>query len=176
VQKAGAYEVPQLPRKAMVQIHCHHNAVFGKDSEVELLKRMGLDAEVLDAGCCGMAGSFGFEADKHEISMKVGEQALLPKIRQADSDTLVIADGFSCQTQIEQGSQRQPIHIAQALQMAIHADGRLAASRRREARPLPSSFRNTRPRRATIGLAIAAGTVAAGIGLFLYQARKTARA
>ncbi|MFI5104022.1 MAG: (Fe-S)-binding protein, partial [Terriglobales bacterium] len=118
VKKAG-YTPPQLKRKALVHGHCHHKSVLKFDSEQELLKRTGLDFKVLDSGCCGMAGSFGFEADKYDVSVKIGERVLLPAVRQAPEDTLIIADGFSCMEQIEQLTGRKALHIAEVLQMAI---------------------------------------------------------
>jgi FAD/FMN-containing dehydrogenase/Fe-S oxidoreductase len=119
IQKAD-YRPPQLARKALVHGHCHHKSVLKFDSEQELLKRLGLDFRVLDSGCCGMAGSFGFEAAKYDVSVQIGERVLLPAIRQASSETLIIADGFSCFQQIEDLTGRKPLHIAEVLQMAIH--------------------------------------------------------
>ena len=118
VKKAG-YTPPQLKRKALVHGHCHHKSVLKFDSEHELLKRIGLEFKVLDSGCCGMAGSFGFEADKYDVSVKIGERVLLPAVRAAAEDTLIIADGFSCMEQIEQLTGRKALHIAEVLQMAI---------------------------------------------------------
>jgi Fe-S oxidoreductase len=113
------YHPPQLKRKAIVHAHCHHKSVLKFDSESELLKRTGLDFHVLDSGCCGMAGSFGFEAEKYEVSVKIGERILLPAVRSADPDTLIITDGFSCYQQIEGLTGRKALHIAEVLQMAI---------------------------------------------------------
>jgi hypothetical protein len=79
---------------------------------------MNLDVTMLDDGCCGMAGSFGFVPSKYEISMQVGELGVLPKVRNAAKDSLVIADGFSCKTQIEQSTERHALHLAQVLRMA----------------------------------------------------------
>jgi hypothetical protein len=94
--------------------------VMGFDADREMLDALGLDHEVLDSGCCGMAGSFGFEAgDKYEVSQAVGERALLPAVREAPDHTLVLADGFSCRTQIEQGTDRRALHLAQAIRMAL---------------------------------------------------------
>ena len=73
------------------------------------------------SGCCGMAGAFGFEKDHYDVSIKVGERALLPTVRSAGEDTLIIADGFSCREQIAQATDRHALHIAQVIQMAIHA-------------------------------------------------------
>ena len=85
---------------------------------------MEMDAEILDSGCCGMAGYFGYEkGDKYEVSVKAGETMLLPVVRKADKKTIVIADGFSCREQIEQLTNRKGLHTAQVLQMALHENG-----------------------------------------------------
>jgi Fe-S oxidoreductase len=107
--------LPQIAGTGLVQMHCHHHAVIKTSSEEAVLKRLGLDYEVMKSGCCGMAGSFGFEADKYEVSMKAAERVLLPKLRQAPEETIVIANGFSCREQIEQGSSRKTQHIAELM-------------------------------------------------------------
>jgi FAD/FMN-containing dehydrogenase/Fe-S oxidoreductase len=112
---------PSLRRKAVVHGHCHHKAIMKMEAEEQVLGQLGLDFEVLDAGCCGMAGSFGFEkGDRYEVSMKCGERVLLPAVREAAKDTLIIADGFSCRTQIAQATDRHALHLAQVLQIALH--------------------------------------------------------
>jgi Fe-S oxidoreductase len=83
------------------------------------MDKLGLRYEVLESGCCGMAGAFGYEADKYEISMACGERVLLPRIREANTETLILADGFSCREQIEQGTGRKTLHLAEAIQMAL---------------------------------------------------------
>jgi FAD/FMN-containing dehydrogenase/Fe-S oxidoreductase len=113
------YRPQQLRRKALVHGHCHHKSVLKFDAEQELLKRLGLDFQVLDSGCCGMAGSFGFEAEKYDVSVAIGERVLLPAVRAAAPDTLIIADGFSCFQQIEGLTGRRALHIAEVLQSAI---------------------------------------------------------
>jgi FAD/FMN-containing dehydrogenase/Fe-S oxidoreductase len=119
---APGFRPPRLAAKALVQRHCHQYAVMGFGPDTGLLERMGLDAEVLDSGCCGMAGSFGFErGDHYHVAKAVGERALLPRVRQADAGTLVVADGFSCRTQIEQGTDRRALHLAEVLRLAMHA-------------------------------------------------------
>ena len=119
---APGYTPPRLHRKALVQPHCHHHAVMGFGAETELLAAMGVDAEVPDAGCCGMAGSFGYEAgERYRVSMQAGERKLLPAVRQAADDTLIVADGFSCRGQIRSGTGRRGLHIAQVLQLASRA-------------------------------------------------------
>jgi FAD/FMN-containing dehydrogenase/Fe-S oxidoreductase len=114
------YSPPGLSASAIVHPHCHHHSVIGMDAEVAVLKRMGVDYELLDSGCCGMAGSFGFNADKYEVSMRVGERVLLPRVRELDAGSEVLTDGFSCREQIEQGTSRTPLHLAQLIQRAIH--------------------------------------------------------
>ncbi|MGH2876841.1 MAG: FAD-binding and (Fe-S)-binding domain-containing protein, partial [Solirubrobacteraceae bacterium] len=111
--------VPRLERKALHWGHCHHRATGGLDAEHALLERMGVSVDPVSGGCCGLAGSWGFESGHHDLSLQCGEHALLPAVRDADPSTLVIADGFSCRTQIEQaGTGRRALHVAQTLQMA----------------------------------------------------------
>ena len=108
-----------MPRvqKPVVQFHCHHHAVMKTDPEKELLKDIGADAHILSAGCCGMAGSFGFESAKYELSLKIGQQALFPAIRNAPSRSAILANGFSCREQIEQVTSRRTEHLAQFLSL-----------------------------------------------------------
>ncbi len=112
------WEPPNLARRAIVHGHCHHEATMGLDAEEKLLERMGLDFELLDSGCCGMAGSFGFEHGHYDISVAIGERRLLPAVRDAPGDMLIVADGFSCKTQVEELTSRRPLHIAQLMAMA----------------------------------------------------------
>lgn len=100
--------------------HCHHKAIMGMDDEETVLSQLGLDFKVLDSGCCGMAGAFGFEKDHYDISVKVGERVLLPAVRNAGKETLIIADGFSCREQIAQTTDRRALHLAQVIRMALH--------------------------------------------------------
>jgi FAD/FMN-containing dehydrogenase/Fe-S oxidoreductase len=123
---AQSFHPPALQRKAVVHGHCHHRSIMKLDGEEATLKNLGLDFEVLKDTCCGMAGSFGFEAEHYEVSQAVGEHGTLPKVRQADDEMLIITDGFSCRQQIEQGTERKPLHLAQVLQMALH-QGQLPA-------------------------------------------------
>jgi Fe-S oxidoreductase len=109
---------PQLAThrpKALVQFHCHHHAVMETEAEQELFKAVGAEAEILSAGCCGMAGSFGFESEKYELSLEIGQRALFPAIRGAPSRTAILANGFSCREQIEQATGRRTQHLAQYL-------------------------------------------------------------
>ena len=93
-------------------------------AEEKLYEKMRLDFELLDSGCCGLAGSWGFEEDKYDLSMKIGERRLLPAARDAAEDALILSDGFSCKTQIGQGTDRRALHTAQVLKMALdHGSG-----------------------------------------------------
>ena len=103
--------------KALVQGHCHHKSVLKFDAENSVLKKLGLDADVLASGCCGMAGSFGFESDKYDVSVAIGERKLLPAVRQAPLSSVIMADGFSCREQIAQETGRHALHLAEVMQM-----------------------------------------------------------
>jgi len=120
--QAKDFSLPQFRRKALVHAHCHHRAVMSFDAEYELLRRLGLEFETLDSGCCGMAGGFGFEAEHYDISIRVGQRVLLPAVRSASPETLVIADGFSCREQIAQAAGREALHVAEVLEMAMRQD------------------------------------------------------
>jgi FAD/FMN-containing dehydrogenase/Fe-S oxidoreductase len=113
------FDLPPLDRRATVHGHCHHKSVLDMEPEQAVMQRLGLNFDVLDSGCCGMAGSFGFEKEKYEVSMACGERVLLPAVREAATDTLIIANGFSCREQIVQTTDRKPLHLAQVLQMAL---------------------------------------------------------
>ena len=119
-KKAPDFKVPQINNKAIIQGHCHHKAIMKLDCEKSLLKKTGLDYEVLDSGCCGMAGYFGYEkGDHYDVSVKAGERVLLPAVRNFDSNGFIIADGFSCREQIEQNTNRKGLHLAQVLDMGL---------------------------------------------------------
>jgi len=120
IQREGdRFNIPRLQRKAIVQGHCHHKAIMKFEPEEYVLRKIGLDYEHLDSGCCGMAGAFGFEAKHYDISMRIGERVLLPAVREAAPDTFIIADGFSCREQIAQSTGRQALHLAEVLQKAF---------------------------------------------------------
>ena len=118
-QRAPDWQPPHLEGKAVVHGHCHHKAVMGMRADRELLAKTGLDVRFLDAGCCGLAGSFGFEDEHYEVSMACGEQTLLPAMRAAGGETLVLADGFSCRNQIAHGCGRRATHLAQLLRPTV---------------------------------------------------------
>jgi len=117
---AANFTLPRLDRKAILHGHCHQKSLMKMTAEEAVLRRMGVDFQAPAPGCCGMAGSFGFEPDKYDISIAIGELELLPAVRQAPSDWLIIADGFSCREQIAQGTPRHALHLAEVLQMALH--------------------------------------------------------
>jgi FAD/FMN-containing dehydrogenase/Fe-S oxidoreductase len=103
----------------LVHGHCHQKALLGMESEVETLRQLGFEVRLLDAGCCGLAGSFGYEADHYEVSMACGERVLFPAVRATDGETIVVADGYSCSEQIAHGTGRQARHVAEVLRAAL---------------------------------------------------------
>ena len=113
------YQPPKLKRRAVVHGHCHQKAVIGMSAEKKIFEAMELEANILDDGCCGMAGSFGFEEEKYDVSMKVYEHELGPVMERLPKNELVLADGFSCKTQIEQATDRRPLHLAETIRMAL---------------------------------------------------------
>jgi len=164
------YRPPPLDRHVMLHGHCHHKAIATLDAEEAILREMGVELDAPDSGCCGMAGSFGFEAQHYDVSMKVGELVLLPAVRQAAPDTLIVADGFSCREQIAQATSRRAVHLAEALQLAASPraarDGGVI-----ENAVLPPQTTADGARR---NLA-AAALVAAGIGLSAAAAWRSSR-
>lgn len=104
---------------ALVQGHCHQQSIFDMKAETSLLNKLGIECDLPDAGCCGMAGAFGFDREHYEVSVAIGERGLLPAVRRAPEETLILADGFSCREQIRQLAGRQPVHVAEVLGRAI---------------------------------------------------------
>jgi FAD/FMN-containing dehydrogenase/Fe-S oxidoreductase len=119
----GDFSLPRMGRKALLHGHCHHKALAKMTAEEAVLRRIGVEFQSPAPGCCGMAGAFGFERDKYDVSIAVGELELMPAVRRAPADWLIIADGFSCREQIAQGSVRRALHLAEVLQMALHEAG-----------------------------------------------------
>jgi Fe-S oxidoreductase len=113
------YEPPRLTQRVLLHGHCHHKAIMKLAPEERLLRRTGADVHAPDTGCCGMAGAFGFEADKYAVSQAIGERVLLPAVRQSPDDTVIVSDGFSCREQIRQATGRKAIHLAEALCQGI---------------------------------------------------------
>jgi FAD/FMN-containing dehydrogenase/Fe-S oxidoreductase len=116
---APGYAPPALARRVLLHGHCHHKAIMKMADEESLLRKMGAAIESIDAGCCGMAGPFGFGADTFAISQTIGERVLLPAVRRAPPDTLIVSDGFSCREQIVQATGRQALHLAEVIQLAL---------------------------------------------------------
>jgi FAD/FMN-containing dehydrogenase/Fe-S oxidoreductase len=117
------WEPPDVDRDAVVQVHCHQHAELGFDAETDLMERAGIRAEHLDSGCCGLAGNFGYEPGHLDVSVACAERVMLPRIRETDDEMLVLADGFSCRTQIDQldSGGRHGRHLAQVLADAYGA-------------------------------------------------------
>jgi FAD/FMN-containing dehydrogenase/Fe-S oxidoreductase len=116
---AKQFQLPMLARKAIVQGHCHQKAIMRMTAEKNVLNKIELDYRMLESGCCGMAGAFGYEKEKYSLSIACGERSLLPEVRKAEPETLIIADGFSCREQIEQATGRPALHLAEVLQLAL---------------------------------------------------------
>jgi Fe-S oxidoreductase len=158
--------LPRFERRALLHGHCHHKSIMKMTAEETLLRRIGIDFQAPAPGCCGMAGSFGFEHDQYEVSAAIGELELLPAVRKAPAEWLIIADGFSCREQIAQRTGRHALHLAEVLQMALQDPDQIAAG------PFPESALvrqrhagiNCSMKRAGLGL----GALAAG-GLLLWK-------
>lgn len=170
LDKNADSRLPRIERKALVQGHCHHKSVLKFEAESSVLGKLGLDCEVLASGCCGMAGSFGFEKDKYDVSIAIGERKLLPAIRQAPSSTMVLADGFSCREQIAQETGRQALHLAEVMQIAMQ--GRDDISADVAAEHALTQRRKASRRKARMRALAVLGTLAAGGALAYRLLRK----
>ncbi|HEY4676370.1 MAG TPA: FAD-linked oxidase C-terminal domain-containing protein [Candidatus Angelobacter sp.] len=166
---AGNHHLPQLKRKALVQGHCHHKSVLRFDAEHSVLKKLGLDAQVLNSGCCGMAGSFGFESDKYGVSVAIGERRLLPAVREAEDSTIIVADGFSCREQISHQTDREALHLAEVIQLGSRQSG--GTGERPEAEL--SARRKTARRNARLRAATALALITGGAVLLARGIRRT---
>ncbi|MBB4689119.1 FAD-binding and (Fe-S)-binding domain-containing protein [Amycolatopsis jiangsuensis] len=122
-EHSPGYQPPKVAAEAIAQVHCHQHAVLGWDADRSLLHEAGVDAEQLDSGCCGLAGNFGFEKGHKEVSEACAERVLLPRVREAGEDTVVLADGFSCRTQIHEldSNGRDGVHLAELLARGLDA-------------------------------------------------------
>ena len=121
-EPASGGQRPHLERRALVHVHCHQRALIGSGADEGLLASLGVDASFLDSGCCGMAGPFGFEAAHYEVSVDAAERVLMPAVREASDETLIVADGFSCREQIAQLDGREALHLAEVLALALGGD------------------------------------------------------
>jgi Fe-S oxidoreductase len=161
------YHPPKLHRKAIVHGHCHHKSLMKMNNEQKILEKMGLDYQILESGCCGLAGSFGFEnSDAHyDVSRGAGERVLLPAVRDADPDTLILTDGFSCKDQILEFTGRSGMHLAEVLQLALRQQSMPAAP------PVPRRGVPVHGTHRAAKLGLSAGTVlgvgAAALGGYL---------
>ena len=163
---AGRLTVPRLERKALLHGHCHHKSIMKMTAEESVLKRLGVEFQSPAPGCCGMAGSFGFERDKYDISMAIGELELLPAVRKAPADWLIIADGFSCREQVAQGSDRRALHLAEVIQMALHGDCRPSDDPYPESAGVKRQAADVRDSMSRAGLGLG---VAVGVGVLLWK-------
>ncbi len=158
---AQDFQPARLERKALLHGHCHHKAMAKMTAEEAVLRRLGVEFESPAPGCCGMAGAFGFEREKYDVSIAIGELELMPAVRRAPADWLIIADGFSCREQIAQGSKRRALHLTEVLQMALRGE-------KRERGEYPESGRERRQREEVVRSMKRAGwglaAVAAGAG------------
>jgi Fe-S oxidoreductase len=114
-------QLQALPqKKALLHGHCHQKA-FGAMPAVERILKLvpELDVQTIESSCCGMAGSFGYDAAHFDVSMRMGELTLLPKVRESTADTLIVADGTSCRHQIRDGAAREALHVARVLHAAL---------------------------------------------------------
>ena len=186
-ERAPKYKLPKLNRDAIVHGHCHQKALdalddkeFGKlHAEKAIMDAMGIKHRHPDAGCCGMAGAFGYERENghYDVAIANGERVLLPEVRKADDRELIIADGFSCQEQIEQDTDRHALHLAQVLQMAIRHGPAGAGGDGRPEQPYVDQrqreHREANVRTAwMVGLGAAVGVVAAAAALAAGRRRR----
>ena len=121
---AGRFKVELAPIAGLALLHGHcHQKSFGAMAATEKALRLipGLEVQTIESSCCGMAGAFGYQAETYEISLAMGELSLLPRVREAEAATLIVADGFSCRHQIRDGTKRAAIHVAEALDRALAA-------------------------------------------------------
>ncbi|SFE01612.1 FAD/FMN-containing dehydrogenase [Actinopolyspora alba] len=108
-------ETTETADEALMQVHCHQYAESGAEADRAVLEATGLRTRVLDSGCCGLAGNFGFERGHYDVSMACAEDSLLPEVRAAHDDTTILADGFSCRTQLRHATEAEPVHLATLL-------------------------------------------------------------
>ena len=120
---AGRFQLklkPLAQKQALLHGHCHQKAFAAVPAIQRVLKLIPeLQTELIESSCCGMAGSFGYDAEHYDVSMQMAEASLLPKVREASRDTLIIADGTSCRHQIHDGAKREAVHVARVLAEAL---------------------------------------------------------
>jgi FAD/FMN-containing dehydrogenase/Fe-S oxidoreductase len=123
VKKAPDYQPGKLKRKALVHFHCHQKSILDTSADLELLRKMSIEVEMPNSGCCGMAGAFGFHKEHYEVSLQCGERVLLPAVRNTTDRELIVTNGFSCREQIKQCLRRDSLHLAEVLAMANATKG-----------------------------------------------------
>jgi FAD/FMN-containing dehydrogenase/Fe-S oxidoreductase len=123
--RRNGYQPPKMQGRVLFHAHCHQKSVLTTEPDVALLAAAGLQVDAPDTGCCGMAGSFGFHAEHYDVSVKIGERVLLPAVRGAAGETLVVTDGFSCREQIHGCTDRRATHLAELLAKAHRAPAML---------------------------------------------------
>jgi FAD/FMN-containing dehydrogenase/Fe-S oxidoreductase len=165
------FHPPELNgRKALLHGHCHAKSITKITNEEKLLKNLGFDLETAQCTCCGVAGSFGYEREKYDISMQIGEHGLLPAVRAAPKDALIIADGFSCRSQIEHGTDRRALHLAEVIKLSLEQNEHPPTSDFPE-----RAFVEPRPRvpsRQAMTVGMLAGGFLAGIATGCWLARQ----
>jgi Fe-S oxidoreductase len=161
----SGWSPPRLSGRAVVHTHCHHKAMAHADAEIKMFEAMGLEVERPAAGCCGHAGSFGYEIDHYPLSMQIAEHELLPNIRKAQRDTIVVADGFSCRQQIKDGAGRWAMHPAEVVAFALESSGAVpaAAPERRYLEP---------PAKPRVETLVAAACLGVTVGIVLWRAAR----
>jgi Fe-S oxidoreductase len=164
------YQPPEVRRQAVVQGHCHHKAVMRMKEEKSLMEKMQLDHRILESGCCGMAGAFGYEKDKYQVSVACGERALLPEVRKAPLSSIIVADGFSCKEQIAQETNRHALHLAEVLRLGLGDEDRRVPTM------YPEGYfvqrRKDAQKKSMVRAAIVSGLVFAGLGLMWFKSRR----
>jgi Fe-S oxidoreductase len=168
--------LPSIAARALFHGHCHEKAVLGGPLGADLLERMGAEVDRPESGCCGMAGAFGFERDKYDVSRRIAEQRLAPAVRRAGPEDLLVADGFSCREQIRQLTGRTAVHTAEVLRSAIAAAN---GSKNRRSPALTAATvraqadRRLRPAPTLVPSLLLGGTALVGLGL--WAARRATR-
>jgi Fe-S oxidoreductase len=119
VNHADSFPLPQIRSDALLHGHCHQKSIMKMTSEEAVLLGMGVNFSAPAQGCCGMAGAFGFEKEKYNVSLAIGDLELLPAVRNASADALIIADGFSCREQIQQCTGRSALHLVEVIQTGM---------------------------------------------------------
>lgn len=169
---APNFKFPRVERDAIVHGHCHHKSIMKMTDEEAVLGKLGIRYEMPAPGCCGMAGSFGFEEDKYDVSVAIGELELLPAIRTAPPESLIIANGFSCREQISQGTDRHALHLAEVIELGLDGSKSVPSGEFPETRQVLSKRKAVNASMLRTGLAIV--VLAAG-GALLWGSTRTGR-